>query len=303
MAINSFLRNKEDKLIFFGLRGCLPAEWPKADSSFAPNQTLKLVEINYENARCTIGQWDTEKDSLAVFPGSTVPTLKYVVEAEKKAGSGTNQLMTGYFLFEKGVHREGQPTGHEAFRQLGTRACRRTADNEVAVYQPTDPVSEVDDDNLHAAFGDKLEGTYSSAGCQVVLGYPQCQEYRDVEPWPTFRKAAYAIQQKQFSYILLDGVQVAQIVKDPDAPTPLLLRCGSLDSALPRQFAGLITQIQTSLKEVGSYTGNLDGNFGAQTAAAVAKFQNDKVGPIYVDAVVGPQTGKYLLNKTDWPTL
>jgi hypothetical protein len=304
MAINSFPRNQGDQLIFFGLRGCLPLDWPNAPPSFAPSQTLKLMEINYENPRCTIGQWNTEKDTLVVFPGSTVPTLKYVVEAEKQGGAGANQLMTGYYLFKKGIHRAGQPSGHPAFIQLGSRACRRTADNEVAVYQPTDLVSEVDDDNLHAAFGDTLDGTYSSAGCQVVLGHPQCQQFKDAPPWPIFRDAAYNIDQQQFSYILLDGVQVAQIAKDPDAQTALLVRSGSVESALPQGSQDLIRKLQTALNQGGFYKGNPDGQFGAETAEAVAKFQKAKVGAIYVDTVVGSQTGKALLQSNgDWPTL
>jgi hypothetical protein len=303
MAINSFQRNDGEKLIFFGLRGCLPVGGSNANSSFAVSHTLKLVEINYQNPRCTIGQSDTEGHTLAVFPGSTVPTLSYVQSAERNDGDGANQLMTGYYRFEKGVHHNGKPTGHRAFRQKGTRVCRRTADN--SVYQPTDRVADVEDDNLHAAFGKTLDGTYSSAGCQVVLGIPKCEKFSaDEGPWPAFRDRAYQIDQKDFSYILLDGVQVAEISKDPDTLTPLLLRCGSVESALPAGHADLIKTLQTALKQAGLYNEEPDEKFGARTAEAIAEFQKRNVGATYVDAVVGPPTGMALLkNNGSWPNV
>jgi hypothetical protein len=252
--------------------------------------------------RCTIGQWDTEENTVAVYPGSTVPTLRYVQAAEKNGGNGANQLMTGYYRFEKGIHRAGQPTGHRAFRQVGTRVCRRTADN--AVYQPTDPVADVEDDNLHAAFGKTLQDSYSSAGCQVVLGFPECDNFKDQPPWSVFRERAYKIDQQQFSYILLDAVQVAQIAKNPAAPTSLLLRCGSTEIALPQGHADLIKSIQTALKQAGTYHGEADGNFGARSAEAVAEFQRHNVGAMLVDAVVDQRTGVALLkNDQPWPNV
>jgi Putative peptidoglycan binding domain len=107
--------------------------------------------------------------------------------------------------------------------------------------------------------------------------------------------------QQEFSYILLDAVQVAQISKDPDTLTPLLLRCGSVESALPGGHADLIKTLQTALKQAGLYNEEPDGKFGERTAEAVAEFQKRNVGAVYVDAVVGPPTGMALLkNNGSW---
>jgi len=52
------------------------------------------------------------------------------------------------------------------------------------------------------------------------------------------------------------------------------------------------------------YAGEPDGDFGARSAEAVAEFQKRNVGAMYVDAVVGPQTGTALLkNSESWPSL
>jgi hypothetical protein len=132
--------------------------------------------------------------------------------------------MTGYYRFVKGIHLQNAPRAHPALKQAGTRVCRRTADN--AIYEDTDPaVVDVDDDNLHAAFGEAPDGTYSSAGCQVVLGFPECGEYEDKPLWPTFRDRAYALDhQEKFGY--LDYLEVAEVSEDPEAKRPLLLAVG-----------------------------------------------------------------------------
>ena len=60
----------------------------------------------------------------------------------------------------------------------------------------------------------------------------------------------------------------------------------------------------TALKQAGLYAGEPDGDFGARSAEAVAEFQKRNVGAMYVDAVVGPQTGTALLkNSESWPSL
>jgi hypothetical protein len=192
VQINAFPIPEDDTMIFFGLRGCVPLQ--PLEHQFVRSAPLK-VSPNYQNPRCAIGQWRLKEGTIAVFPGSTVPTLRYVERsARSNQGNGTNLLLTGYCEFEKGVHHAGKPNGHPAFRQKGRRIYRRTADD--AIYEPSDAV-EIGEpwDNLHAAFGAGLEGTYSSAGCQVVLGYPER------EPWPTFRDgcADHAQRQKNSS--------------------------------------------------------------------------------------------------------
>jgi hypothetical protein len=230
-----------------------------------------------------------------------VPTAKLIEVAVKNEGEGTNQLFTGRYQFEKGIHRAGAPTGHRAFRQVGMRVFLRTAD---------DPIFELSDrldsgnpcDNLHAAFGLGLSGSYSSAGCQVVVGTPKCERFSDQGPWVRFRDNGYEHQQDIFEYVLFDAAEADQLDDDISAPHPLLLRCGSHKSALPADGADVIDRVQDSLKKNGFYDGPIDGDFGAGSALAAIKFQRKAFGFSQADGIVGRTTAQ-ALNITDWPTI
>ena len=54
-----------------------------------------------------------------------------------------------------------------------------------------------------------------------------------------------------------------------------------------------VKEVQTALKNKGYYTSNVDGKFGAQTLAAVKKFQKDN--GLTQDGIVGPATKAKLL--------
>ena len=49
-----------------------------------------------------------------------------------------------------------------------------------------------------------------------------------------------------------------------------------------------VRKVQQKLKNLGYYTGNVDGIFGTQTQSAVRRFQRDK--GLSVDGIVGPKT-------------
>jgi len=53
------------------------------------------------------------------------------------------------------------------------------------------------------------------------------------------------------------------------------------------------TQVQEALKKAGYYDGEVDGKFGAQTKAAVKKFQEAE--GLKVDGIAGPATKEKLL--------
>ena len=248
---------------------CTPSE-----HQFVPGAPLKLTAPNYRNPRCTIGQWRPKDATVAVFPGSTVPTLGYVEKSANNQGNGCNLLLTGYYYFEKGVHHADSPNAHQAFRQKGRRIYRRTADD--AIYEPTDKVEAGEPwDNLHAAFGEGLDGKYSSAGCHVVLGYPKCQRFEDKGPWPAFRDEAYAIEQKVFRYILLEAAEVSEIYEKPEEGLPLRLRCGSHEEGLPEEHREHVLAAQRTLGVAE------DGDFGAATALAALNFQREASGGRY----------------------
>jgi hypothetical protein len=284
------------EMIFFGLRGCLPAN--ADDNSFGAEHELGVKDLNYLNPRCTLGQWDPAKGKIAVFPGSTVPHQSLVKTSISKGGLGTNQLATGFYAdYRKGVHKEGKPTGHQAFRQSEGRPIRRTSDDKD--YQNDDRVEFSNPyDNLHAAWCQGLDSVnYASAGCQVVVGYPKCSKpnyTKDVGPWKTFKANAYLLTQDRFQYVLLDGKDAERVATaTPSDKIPARLRYGSKGD--------LVADLQEALKKAGFYEGVIDDEFRERTLRAVMDYQSIRFGPLEDDGIVGPVTAAAL--GISWPKI
>jgi len=278
----------EDKMVFFGLRGMLPLNLE--DHSFKGEQVVELVDVNYLNPRCTLGQWLPKEKKFAIFPGSTVPHQNYVSKSVSKKGDGANQLMTGYYSdYRKGVHKAGSPTGHDAFRQISSHPIRRTSDD--FDFDNDDMVEyENPNDNIHAGWCMGLSSTnYASAGCQVLVGYPQCikrGQQLATGPWKVFKKNAYDLPQKSFGYILLDGREAYRVVSAGNLKVSARLRFGSQGE--------LVNKLQKILKSKSFYEGNVDDDFGNRTLRAVLQFQTTSFGPNADDGIVGPQTASAL---------
>jgi hypothetical protein len=280
-----------DRWLFFGLRGCLPVD--DSNHSFARSHRVKVETIDYVHPRCTLGQWQPGR-GFALFPGSTVPHRSHVESSRTAGGAGSNQLMTGcYPDYRKGKHKAGSNTGHDAFRQDNKLPVRRTvddldfdADDRVEFEQPFD--------NLHAAWSQGVDhDSYASAGCQVIVGFPQCAkrgDRPDTGPWRVFKENAYAVAQNSFQYVLLTGHDAERIVH---ATTPLVprLRYGSKGP--------LVTLVQEALKKQRFYEGEIDDDFGIRTLRAVLSFQTAEFGPGADDGIVGAQTASAL--DLDWP--
>ena len=286
-AINSFTP-PTDKMVFFGLRGCLPVDFD--NTGFAASHQLELTNTNHSHARCTLGQWIPGK-GIAVFSGSTVPHEKNNRTAKAKGGSGTNMLMTGYYNdYRKGRHKGVKPTGHDAFRQANKLPVRRSADD--LDYDNDDRVEYSRAfDNLHAAWCQSTEqASFASAGCQVVVGYPRCSQrgnMPDTGPWKVFRDNAYDLDQQSFDYILLNGRDARKIAAaGVAAPQMPRLRYGSQGQS--------VSALQTALNNAGYNVGGVDGDFGWRTLSEVLEFQTDTFGDDADDGVVGPQTAAAL---------
>ncbi len=213
-AVNNF-PVPTDRMVFFGIRGCLPVN--TSDHAFHPQQSFNLMEVNYTNPRCTLGQWRPVDKSFAVFPGSTSPHISFYKNGN---GAGANQLMPGYYAdYRKGVHKQGKPTGHDAFRQTVGCPVRRTFDD--MDYDNFDDRVEYEFklDNLHAGWCLSVNADrHASAGCQVILGFPKCPSRNnkpDEGPWKIFKTNAYRLQQNSFPYVLLEGVMCWRLCKKP----------------------------------------------------------------------------------------
>lgn len=284
-AINSFPIPTEG-MVFFGLRGALPLDLD--GTSLAAGHHLHLAEPDYTHPRCTLGQWMPGDGKFALFPGSTVPHLKYVKPARARGGVGANQLMTGrYGDYRKGVHQAGKSSGHQAFRQTQGRPIRRTADD--FDYQNDDRVEFMNPfDNLHAAWCMSVNHpSYSSAGCQVVVGFPKCSTRgADSGPWKIFKNNAYKRTQTGFVYILLEGRDALRVATTPKNEFVARLRYGSQGS--------LVTDLQKSLEKKGFYEGVFDEDFGQRTLRGVLEFQTVEFGPDTDDGIVGPTTASAL---------
>ena len=272
-------------IVFLGLRGCLPAD--AKDFTFADKHRLATAELNYHNPRCTLVQYLPEKGRFAAYPGSTVPTDKYIEAARRRGGQGANQLCTGYYDdYRKGWHKAGSPTGHAAFRQTASRPIQRTADD--TDYDPKDPADlENPADNLHAAWCSTLDGVYSSAGCQVVVGLPKCEARGDAAAtgaWAAFVRVAYAAAQSSFPYALVKGAEAAAQAVYGNLPAKV--RFGSEGENARR--------VQQALKQKGFYEGVVDGRFGFRSMRALLAFQRRELGVMAADGICGQQTATAL---------
>lgn len=280
------------ELIFFGLRGCLPTT--EDTMTFRTQQQVELTQVDYLHPRCTLGQWRPAEGTFALFPGSTIPNQQNVKNAVLNGGRGSNQLMTGYYKdYRKGVHKVGKPTGHEAFRQTEGRPIHRTADD--LDFDNDDRVEfENPFDNLHSGWSMGISHTYSSAGCQVVVGFPKCPQrgnQPDAGPWRVFKENAYSLPQNSFRYFLLNGVDAERVASNENAQLSARLRFGA--------ESPLVTEVQTKLREAGFYEGVTDGFFGERTLRAVMAFQTAKFGRDADDGIVGPTTASAL--QMNWP--
>jgi len=270
-------------IVFFGLRGLLPAD--PSDHRFGSSHRVVRTNVDHTHARCTLGQW-VAGEGMALYPGSTVPHRRYVERSLAKQGQGANRLMTGLYVdYRKGRHRGDKPTGHDAFRHGSKMPVRRTADD--LDYDEDDRVEYTQPfDNLHAGWCMGVDHpTFAGAGCQVVVGYPACEKRGrapEAGPWAHFRSRAYETRQRKFRYVLLTGGDVQQGVAREDRPLSTKLRYGS---------EGPVTKtLQRALAKTPFHPGAADGRFGYLTLRAVLDFQQSRFGRDGADGVVGPLT-------------
>lgn len=284
--INHFPLSKNN-VSFFGFRGLLPAN---DDSiNFKDEHLVVLIPYDHVHPRCTIGQYHPDK-GIALFPASTVPHKQYIKSSLQHGGNGANMLITGFYKdYRKGWHKAGNPSGHEAFRQDNKLPVRRTADD--LDYDYDDRVEYMRPyDNLHAAWCMGPDHDFfTSAGCQVIVGYPKCQSRNnapDTGPWKTFKDNAYTLEQNSFDYMLLHGHDANKVSGNPGEKLSSRLRFGS--------EGNLVGKTQEKLKDLNYYEGNIDNDFGPRTLRALLEFQTRYFGENADDGIVGPMTASAL---------
>lgn len=294
MAINSFAPG--DDVVMFGLRGALPVN--QADAAASGEKAIDVADVDHAHPRCTIGLWWRGDKQLACFPGSTVPFLGAIKEAQAKGGQGANRIMTSLIGFAIGRHPRSAEANrqHDAFVQDGEFAVQRTADD--LDYDAADPVTVgIVGDNLHCAFCQSAEQEFrSSFGCQVVVGFAKRAAVAgsvDAGPWKRFRDHAYAVGQKRFRYALLRGADAQVAAVSPPRSIPARLRYGSTGE--------LVTRVQKTLSDSGHLAAAPKGVFERETLFAVMAFQRAK--GFVPDGVVGQNTVDALKLAKSWPLL
>jgi lysozyme family protein len=285
-------------LLFFGIRGLTP-EHP-FDNTFASSHPGRFSAFDFRRMRCTLGQWNVGTGQVAIFPGSTVPSLPNITSSRARGGSGTNMLMLGRYEHERGTHKAGKPSGHRAFRQAAFFPVWRTADN--LAFDLKDKIDFGTSsgsfvwDNIHSSYFDNPETGYSSAGCQVVCGLPSSPRRngaKETGPWRTFVDNGYAGRQNRFVYLLFSAEELSSVEKVPDTALRQVVRFGS--------SGPLAEQVQHALVKTGDLSGRPDGEFGRLSLRALVTFQLREFGAGAADGVCGEITSAAL--GIDMPTV
>ncbi|MGB8191451.1 MAG: peptidoglycan-binding domain-containing protein [Chitinophagaceae bacterium] len=280
-------------LVFVGIRGCLPLD--PADTAFRQAHTLSIREIDHKNLRCTMVQWKPASGDIAVFAGSTVPSIANILGFRARPPRKSNCMSPGFYRnYVKGKHRPVNTRNHhDGFRQNGQPlAIRRTFDNTFYDNFDTIEISTGCDDNMHAAWTMDTDSEYfSSAGCQVIMGIPFCDSTRNSQsdnkgPWKAFKDNGYAVDQTTFPYALCLSAEVFKIANSKGRPVSPRLKFGS--------SGDLVKQLQQKLIDMNFLSGTADGDFGKNTFNAVKRFQLENFGLAAVDCVVGPVTAAAL---------
>ena len=293
--------------VLFGIRGALPEPEEEAPL-FAPTLSLRLVELDYDFPRCTLGQWDRDSTTLRAFAGSPVPHISLIRWAKSRGGIGVNQMLEGCVGYRRGPHTPSSGKSYEAFRQASFVGYQRTSDNDV--FNRADAIDysrsrEHPGDNIHAAFAmnSSLKYTKASAGCQIVVGTPRRANdpsSADRGSWPIFRNEAYATGQTEFSYILLRGTFVRDVLAADPGTFPVHVRMGSLGPSVALVQEGLLDAdyARTPGERYNTDRAHIDEDFGPRTLRSLVDYQRDR--GLLEDGVAGPVTAASL-DIADWP--
>lgn len=284
----NFYNFSEINYMVFGIRGAKPKGNDSATFKFS--HEIEKADVNYTKANCSIGIWNPVANTIALFPGSTVPNLKYI-KKHKEGTARANCMMTGYYSFyEKGFHFPSENSAHRALR-LATNIVLRRSTNDL-IFANDDPV-EIGNpsDNIHAAYCNDIDGEYSSAGCQVIIGQPKCKgrgvNSANTSYWKKFYDIIYGeTAQQKFDYALFRSADAEIVSINGGNLMQARLRFGSKGN--------VVSLLQGKLAEKGYFLTNQDGDYGKNTLRSVISYQTDKFGLSEADGVVGNGTATSL---------
>lgn len=274
----------DDTPVLFGLRG---AGIVKDHASGG----IVLVDQRPDHTlpRCTIGVWNRKTNTVAVFPGSTVPNQEAVAKF-KNDGSAGNLLSTGLYGYICGPHITSKTYPGCFLLRMSDMSKRvvivRRSRNNLS-YDLADIVDRCPPgDNIHPTFFSTPSG-FSSLGCQTVVGTFKNGAHSG--PWAEFRQAAGltdvdGVPKKPFLYMLLTGAEAriaSRLRLDGLAADSVALR------RLRRLRSGSTGDAARRLQEQLNLP-DPDGRLGPFTAESLHKFQANRPGASGSDGIFTP---------------
>jgi subtilisin family serine protease len=278
LDVNAFALPATQRLVLFGLRGCMVD--PTQARSFRKAVALTEQIPDHRTARCVLGVWNRDTGELAAFQGSTVPNEHYM-RLQRNAGrpweeSGAigqvprncNMLVTGRHAYEVGDHRD-TIKGVFALRDVTTVVLRS---NRNLTYETTDRWDIcIPGDNIHPSFVGESGAAFSSAGCHTVPG--RAAGVTHSGEWAEYRKIAglkakydeATEKGRQFTFVLLTGRE-ARLAVQGGGPVRRL-RLGSSGDA--------VRKLQQALRKAGLLTAPPDGEMGPNTVNAYVRWQQN----------------------------
>lgn len=288
---------ENEDVILFAVRGSLPSTVLKGDFMTAATlngvHLIQQKKLNYKYCRCTIGIWLPKLQQLALFPGSTVPSIHYI---QKNPSSKTiyNQLCPGMYSLKKGIHPRN-PMGmqkHDAFLMNDVALVSRPKiANENFDFSEVKYEAMLAGDNLHAARIEPgieadeltsrlscLKKLYSSSGCMVVLGQPSAylqfnHKNKYWNSWENFMELLSELtpNQNEFKFLLFEYQDVSIKMKINNLNK---IRFGSSGKAVVQvqEILDNVIDIKTTLPY---FKGTIDGIFDHKTAQSYLNFQAD----------------------------
>jgi hypothetical protein len=283
-TLNRFALQPLKGIVLFGLRGCRVVDGH--GGGFVPAVTLAEATPDHNVARCVLGVWNQRDQTLAVFPGSTVPNAGAVIEQQQNPhaigdNGKANLLGTGLHAFDVGIHRGGTP--------LEIRGVFIENPRKVVVLRALQGVVYRVDEFWEAASpGDNIhpsrradDSWFSSEGCQTVVGLYEHGQHSG--PWAAFRGCAglaptTEIADGPYPYVLLTGreAHLARNLRNADAAT--------LASFARLRFGSSGDGVRALQAKLGV---GVDGSMGPATTIAWIKDQRQRAGGA-ADGIVTP---------------
>ncbi len=307
---NSILRNlceafhfdlKSEKVVLFAIRGALPKVCfsKMADFLGKPENGhhIKRKKIDFRTFGCTIGIWWTGSGKIAMFPGSTVPSLDYLHRCPETV-LHFNTLCPGKYKLEKGIH----PKKHSGFQRheallmmeegwiLRPEVIRKPSKsafnfNEItySIAYPgdnlhasrTEPVQLTDNENGYNSF---LKKPFSSSGCITIAGQPK--EYVSNNnagffwnSWEQFIEIINSMPQNNaaFSFLLFDFNDLKEL---NSGQTRHILRYGSSGREILK-LQKCLSQLYSARLNRFYFMGEPDGVFQSASAHSYLEFMKD----------------------------